>query len=80
MRRIVGDLERLQDLAPLRQGQREQAVTAADRVGATHVGVTTDHVIEPFRNEMWPTYKSSAGMDPPRLGDLSARLEAPLVL
>jgi 5'-3' exonuclease len=30
--------------------------------GATHVGVATDHVIESFRNEMWPTYKSSAGM------------------
>ena len=32
--------------------------------GATHVGVATDHVIESFRNEMWPTYKSSAGMPP----------------
>jgi len=32
--------------------------------GATHVGVATDHVIESFRNGMWPTYKSSAGMDP----------------
>ncbi len=32
--------------------------------GATHVGVATDHVIESFRNELWPTYKSSAGMDP----------------
>jgi 5'-3' exonuclease len=32
--------------------------------GATHVGVATDHVIESFRNDMWPTYKSSAGMDP----------------
>jgi 5'-3' exonuclease len=31
--------------------------------GATHVGVATDHVIESFRNEIWPTYKSSAGMD-----------------
>ncbi len=32
--------------------------------GATHLGVATDHVIESFRNEMWPTYKSSAGVDP----------------
>ena len=32
--------------------------------GATHLGVATDHVIESFRNDMWPTYKSSAGMDP----------------
>src|SRR5205807_8652352 len=30
--------------------------------GATHVGVATDHVIESFRNEMWPGYKSSVGM------------------
>ena len=32
--------------------------------GATLVGVATDHVIESFRNELWPTYKSSAGMPP----------------
>ncbi len=32
--------------------------------GATHLGVATDHVIESFRNEVWPGYKSSAGMDP----------------
>lgn len=31
--------------------------------GATHVGVATDHVIESFRNHLWPGYKSSAGMD-----------------
>ena len=30
--------------------------------GATHVGVATDHVIESFRNDLWPTYKSSAGV------------------
>lgn len=30
--------------------------------GATHVGVATDHVIESFRNHLWPGYKSSAGM------------------
>jgi 5'-3' exonuclease len=36
--------------------------------GATHVGVATDHVIESFRNDLWPTYKSSAGMDPLLLG------------
>ncbi|HET9612070.1 MAG TPA: 5'-3' exonuclease H3TH domain-containing protein [Acidimicrobiales bacterium] len=32
--------------------------------GATHIGVATDHVIESFRNELWPGYKSSAGMPP----------------
>jgi 5'-3' exonuclease len=30
--------------------------------GATHMGVATDHVIESWRNEAWPTYKSSAGV------------------
>jgi 5'-3' exonuclease len=32
--------------------------------GATHVGVATDHVIESFRNGLWPGYKTSAGIDP----------------
>ena len=32
--------------------------------GVTHIGVATDHVVESFRNELWPDYKSSAGMDP----------------
>ena len=32
--------------------------------GATHVGVATDHVIESFRNDLWPAYKTSAGIDP----------------
>ena len=31
--------------------------------GATHVGVATDHVIESFRNDLWPGYKTSAGID-----------------
>jgi 5'-3' exonuclease len=31
------------------------------RSGATHVGVATDHVIESFRNRLWPGYKTSAG-------------------
>jgi 5'-3' exonuclease len=32
--------------------------------GATHVGVATDHIIESFRNEMWPGYKTGAGIEP----------------
>ena len=32
--------------------------------GATHVGVATDHVIESFRNDLWPGYKTGAGMRP----------------
>jgi 5'-3' exonuclease len=31
--------------------------------GATHLGVATDHVIESFRNELWPAYKTSEGME-----------------
>lgn len=32
--------------------------------GASHIGVASDHVIESFRNDLWPGYKTSAGMDP----------------
>jgi len=32
--------------------------------GATHVGVATDHVIESFRNGLWPGYKTGEGIDP----------------
>lgn len=32
--------------------------------GATHVGVATDHVIESFRNQLWPGYKTGEGIDP----------------
>ena len=31
--------------------------------GATHIGVATDHIIESFRNELWPGYKTGAGID-----------------
>jgi len=31
--------------------------------GATHVGVATDHVIESFRNDLWPGYKTGEGID-----------------
>jgi 5'-3' exonuclease len=41
-----------------------QSMIALLEEGATHVGVATDHVIESFRNELWDTYKTSAGMDP----------------
>jgi 5'-3' exonuclease len=32
--------------------------------GATHLGVATDHVIESFRNQLWPGYKTGDGIDP----------------
>lgn len=33
--------------------------------GATHIGVATDHVIESFRNDLWPDYKSGEGIEGP---------------
>jgi 5'-3' exonuclease len=32
--------------------------------GATHLGVATDHVIESFRNDLWRSYKTGAGIEP----------------
>lgn len=39
-------------------------VAAMLRDGATHIGVATDHVIESFRNEMYPGYKTGEGIEP----------------
>jgi 5'-3' exonuclease len=44
--------------------------------GATHVGCATDHVIESFRNDLFPGYKSSAGMDPVLLDQFPIAEEA----
>jgi 5'-3' exonuclease len=40
------------------------SVRAMVREGATHIGVATDHVIESFRNDLWPGYKNGEGIDP----------------
>jgi 5'-3' exonuclease len=32
--------------------------------GATHIGVATDHVVESFRNQLWPGYKTGVGIEP----------------
>jgi len=32
--------------------------------GATHVAVATDHIVESFRNQLWPDYKTSEGVEP----------------
>jgi len=34
------------------------------QAGATHVAVATDHVIESFRNSLWPGYKTGEGIEP----------------
>jgi 5'-3' exonuclease len=44
--------------------------------GATHVGVASDHVIESFRNDLWPGYKTGAGMDPILLAQIPVLEEA----
>ncbi len=41
-----------------------QTVVQMLEKGATHIGVATDHVIESFRNELWPGYKTGEGIDP----------------
>src|SRR5881409_1425072 len=41
-----------------------QSVLEIVERGETHVGVATDHVVESFRNELWPGYKTSAGIEP----------------
>ena len=44
--------------------------------GATHVGVATDHVIESFRNDLWPGYKTSDGVEPALLAQFHPLEEA----
>ena len=44
--------------------------------GATHVGVATDHVIESFRNALWPGYKTGEGIDPVLFGQFEPLEEA----
>jgi 5'-3' exonuclease len=44
--------------------------------GATHLGVATDHVIESFRNELWPGYKTGAGVEPELLAQFPLLEEA----
>ena len=41
-----------------------QTVLQMIEQGATHIGVATDHVIESFRNDLWPDYKTGDGIEP----------------
>jgi len=47
---------------------------------ATHIGVATDHVIESFRNKLWPTYKTGAGIEPALLAQFHPLEEALLAM
>ena len=44
--------------------------------GAQYVGVATDHVIESFRNELWPGYKTGEGIEPELLAQFPLLEEA----
>jgi 5'-3' exonuclease len=44
--------------------------------GATHLGVATDHVIESFRNGLYPGYKTGEGIDPVLFGQFTPLEEA----
>ena len=44
--------------------------------GATYLGVATDHVIESFRNRLWPDYKTGAGIEPALLAQFHPLEEA----
>jgi 5'-3' exonuclease len=44
--------------------------------GATHLGVATDHVIESFRNRLWPDYKTGEGVEPALLAQFGPLEEA----
>src|SRR5438477_1894710 len=41
-----------------------QTVLQMVEQGATHIGVASDHIIESFRNNMWPGYKTGEGVEP----------------
>jgi 5'-3' exonuclease len=44
--------------------------------GATHIGVATDHIIESFRNNLWPGYKTGEGIEPALLAQFHPLEEA----
>jgi 5'-3' exonuclease len=52
------------------------SILALTREGATHIGVATDHVIESFRNDLWPDYKTGAGIEPDLLAQFPLLEEA----
>jgi 5'-3' exonuclease len=53
-----------------------QTVLQTLEAGEAHIGVATDHVIESFRNDLWPGYKTSAGMEPALLAQFHPLEEA----
>lgn len=61
------------------QGLVDSMLSLLREPDVTHIGGATDHVIESWRNDLYPGYKSSAGVDPDLLaqfGDAERALEA----
>lgn len=61
------------------QGLVDSMLSLLREPDVTHIGAATDHVIESWRNDLYPGYKSSAGVDPDLLaqfGDAERALEA----
>lgn len=54
------------------------SILGMTKAGATHVAIATDHVIESFRNDLWPGYKTGDGI-PPDLWSQFPLLEEALV-
>ena len=53
-----------------------QTVLQMLETDAVYLGVATDHVIESFRNRLWPDYKTGAGIEPPLLAQFHPLEEA----
>src|SRR5262245_37238294 len=53
-----------------------QTVLQLIESGAAYLGVATDHVIESFRNRIWPDYKTGAGIEPALLAQFHPLEEA----
>jgi len=57
------------------RGQSVEGFDPRDQ-GAAYLGVATDHVIESFRNRLWPDYKTGAGIEPALLAQFHPLEEA----
>lgn len=72
-------------LPPVKDAEGREAGAVRGVVGSvlsmleddvTHLGVATDHVVESFRNDLWPGYKTGDGVDPALLGQFGPLEEA----
>src|SRR5580765_954397 len=82
---VVGVLQTvLQMIDPVKGSASRGPVPAGDSASrgetGTYLGVATDHVIESFRNRLWPDYKTGAGMEPALLAQFHPLEEALLAM